>query len=159
HRGLTENLKTLRAEHDKVSQRVNAAFAKFELSPVAEKDGGRLNYVPPGASTNATLEAIVTRRAEAIEKSSAGAVISIQSHSKLINWDTGSVELPKLLNFINASRTGSVFASMLTADAVCKAEVDAQKVLDAVVATVNGEKPDNTLDENQNDNAAKVDKL
>ena len=166
-RGLTENLKTLHAENNKVSQRVSAAFAKFNLSPVAAKPGGRLNHVPPGASAADVLEAVVKRRITVIEKSDAGAAISVQAHSALISWDqtgetderTGSVALASLVDFINARRSGSVFASSPTADVLCKAEADAQELLDAVVGTVNGEDADNTLDEDQDGNTASADQL
>src|SRR5829696_3036959 len=86
-RSLTENLTAGRIESDKVSERVDKAFANLSLSRPAENDRSSVNHVGPDASTLDALKAVVNRRVEAIRKSDAAPTISVRERNTIVKWD------------------------------------------------------------------------
>jgi len=161
-RSLTENLTAGRIESDKVSERVDKAFANLSLSRPAENDRSSVNHVGPDASTLDALKAVVNRRVEAIRKSDAAPTISVRERNTIVKWDktpksddhpssarSGSLKPDGLLSLINVGQSGPVFASAPSVNAMLEAERQAQKVLDEVVGNDNGEKAQRKQDEDR----------
>jgi hypothetical protein len=139
HRGLTDNLSRVRLAGDKVTARVDFAFADVDLSR-PQQDRSTQNYVAPGASTGEVLDALVKRRVEVIEKSARPVSIAVQERSTLIDWgkvrsndqDTprkGTIEIDRLVDWFNSAHGGALTARAPNAVSLFQAEAKADEVL------------------------------
>ena len=135
---ITENLKALRAESKEVAARVERAW-KFSPSQLSAKELASRHFVAPGADPAKMLETVINKALDEVQSSNTQRILTLHNSDdlkSLIKMNPtesgslqGTVDLEPLVNFITTKQNAQ---SAIVAEPVytlCKAEVEAKKIL------------------------------
>jgi hypothetical protein len=163
--GLQENLGALRMDADRVSARVETAFASFHPGLLNPDELERRNHVQRGADPSETLDKVIDRRVSAVRESKVRATLTIHSSgasATLItppNGNAATVTLGPLVEFIDQRQGGLTAIGATSVGASCIAEVEADRVLAAIDGPPPGDAPDDPPDGEGVADPATVDEL
>lgn len=137
-RGLTENLKPLRAQSEAIADRVDRAFADFRPNRLSSDELERRNFLDRGADVGEALDKVVLDGVERRRSSETEHAITFRDRAKLADEISdapgssgGVVELDSLLHFVERKSRGSSVVSPRTRPTY-KAELEADEIVAAV---------------------------
>jgi len=140
--GLAENLSQARTQNDPLDARVERAFKDFDPSVPAKNEPVRHNHVEPDAAPFDALDRVMRDRLDTLKAAAPRPGITIHANSSLIRWDkgdgvaddskSGTIELGKLLDFIDKRGVASLTLPTSPARAACEAERKAKALLDGI---------------------------
>lgn len=146
--GLAENLSQARTQNDPLDARVEQAFKDFDPSAPAKNEPERRNHVDPDAAPFDALDRVMRDRLDTLKAAAPRPGITIHANSSLIQWDqgdgvaddsrSGTIELGRLLDFIDKRGVASLTRPAWPALAACEAERKAQALLDGIDHAVKG---------------------
>lgn len=142
---ITANLKERSAESKAIAERVRTAFTDFNPSKLSTEDLAQHNYLAPGGDLAKAQRAVIAKGIEAIQSSKVKPSITLHNSSDLkeiIKEKTsedrslvGTIELETLINFMILKPD----ASPPPVYVLCKAELEAQKILKKIEGMPDGE--------------------
>ena len=144
--GLAENLRQARTHNERLDARVQRAFADFDPSIPAENAPVRRNHVEPDAAPFDAVDRVMRDRLDTLKAATPGAGITIHATSSLIQWDqgdgaaedskSGTIELSKLIDFLDERGVASLALPTSPALSACDAERKAKALLDGIAHIV-----------------------
>jgi hypothetical protein len=152
---ITANLKDRRRESRAITERIETAFKNFDPSDLTDKELSRRHYVPPGQNIANVQKAVVEKGVEAIRAADVtnsitlrktDAVKKLITESPAADGSVGTIPLDELTRFISTMPAAS--PSVIYSE--CRAEMDAQGILDQA----EGKTPEKKTDEDQEDGEA-----
>ena len=146
--GLAENLSQARAQNNPLDARVKRAFKDFDPSVPAKNEPTRRNHVESDAAPFYALDRVMRDRLDTLKAAAPRPGITIHTNNSLIRWDqgdgvaddskSGTIELGKLIDFIDKRGVASLTLPTSPAVAACEAERKAQALLDGIDHPVKG---------------------
>src|SRR5262245_25594483 len=140
---VKENPNSLRGESEAIATRVEKAW-KFTPSHLSAEELTRRRHVPTGANPSEMLETVIICCVAALRSANTDRAITLRNSAELKSLikealepaDSlyGVVDLGSLIDFINRKSRGSSLVTEPTY-ALCKAELEADKILDVVENT------------------------
>jgi hypothetical protein len=150
--GVAENLSQARTQKDKLDERVQEAFAKFNAAAPANGEPAALDsHVEPGVAPFETSARVMRERLDALGAAPPpGVGMVLRASNSLIEWDggdaepgharTGSIKLGKLLDSLDARDVSSLRLATSSAVTACEAEHKAKVVVHEIDnASANGQ--------------------